>query len=153
MKGDHWKPSSSCCQQISYIKIFSQSFWQVRLSISREITVIWNVKFFQFFTKKILVMFLNKTWFKGALSKTGGWISPLEFRYAEDKNSQNSFQLSVGSCKCFERMQLQNHLKEEMTLQPGSTGLAAELALLCTQCQQMVHKLWKSSCQRGCLAP
>lgn len=62
--------------------------------------------------------------------------------------------ISVGICKHFERMHLQDHLKEEMTLEPGNTALATELALLCTQhCQEMVHELSKSSCPRGSLAP
>jgi len=61
--------------------------------------------------------------------------------------------ISVGSCKCFKRMEVQDCLKEEMNLQPGNTCLKIELALFCTEHQQMDPKLWKSSCPRGCLAP
>lgn len=46
----------------------------------------------------------------------------------------------------------QDGLTERMSLQAGRTDLVAELALLCTQHQKMVHKLWKSSCPRGSLA-
>lgn len=49
-------------------------------------------------------------------------------------------------------MQLQDHLTEKMTLQPGSTGPLAELSLLHKRYQQTVHSLWKSSCSRGSLA-
>lgn len=90
---------------------------------------------------------------KELLSKTEGWILPLDFRYVEEKKFTKLISISDGSCKHFEGMELSDCFMEEMTLQPGTTGLATEPALLCTQHQQMVHKLWKWSFSRSCLAP
>lgn len=73
MRADHWKPSSSCGQQISYIKIFSQSCWQVWLPISWGITVIWNV-FSSSYWENTCDVPKPEHDSKGLLSKTKGWI-------------------------------------------------------------------------------
>lgn len=85
-------------QQISYIRDFKLNLWQVKISISREITLFWNVKCFQLRNYQANIHNVPKTKHdsKELLSKAEGWISPLEFRYAEDKNSQNSFQYQLA---------------------------------------------------------
>lgn len=46
----------------------------------------------------------------------------------------------IGSCKHFERMQLQDGLTGGITLQAGRTDLVAELTFLCTQQQKLVTR-------------
>lgn len=154
MKDDHWKPSSSCCQQISFINIFSQSCWQVRLFISEKNYNVPKCCLLPVLTKKILVKFLNQN-----MVQRSSWVKLKDefYHWISDMQRKKKFtkliSISAGSCKHLEGMELWDCFKEETTPQPGTTGLATEPALLCTQHQQMVHKLWKWSFSRSCLAP